>query len=436
MPIGREGNVKWVDGFRGLASSLVVLTHLSRSFDLLLFDSTDNDRAAPRVIQYPFIRVLFQGRIGVSVFAMVTGYVCALKPLRLYRQGQQDVAFKSMAKSALSRTPRLVLPASIATFLVWLACQMGAYNTAAHCDSWWIRETGPQPIHNFWHALQALFETIVSTFTHGWNRYDANQWTMLPLLLGSFWVYMFLMATAYVQPRYRMVLSMCLWLYFIQVNDPMFGMQFFFGVFLSEAQNHPASGEFLHRYPRVCRLIFCPFFLILGCFIASYPEAHPERVTWSRILHSVLSSVLPNDSDYSRFASGFGVQLMAIGLHFSPKMRDILANRVFLWLGKNSFAVYLLHGPLMRSVLAWLVFGFKTLPDTVDGEGKLVHHNTPFPGMMHLYVCLLFWIPFNYGVAHLWTTYVDPWCANVTTKFVKLVTHDDSEKTQATLLPS
>ncbi|CAK7211352.1 hypothetical protein SCUCBS95973_001083 [Sporothrix curviconia] len=436
MPIGKEGNVKWVDGFRGLASSLVVLTHLSRSFDLLLFDSTDNEQAKPRLVQQPFIRVLFQGRLGVAVFAMVTGYVCALKPLRLFRQGQQEVAFKSMGKSALRRSPRLILPASFATVLVWLACELGAYHTAAHCDSWWIRETGPKPIPNFWRAVRSLINNIIGTFTHGGNQYDANQWTMLPLLLGSFWVYVFLLATAYVRPRYRMVLSMCMWLYFILGNDPTFGMQFFFGVFLSEAQNHPASAQFLTRHPRLCRMVLCPFFLIAGCFIASYPEAHPERVGWARALHSFLTTFLPNGSDYARFASGFGVQLMAIGLHFSPKMRDVLANRAFLWLGKNSFAVYLLHGPLMRSVLAWLVFGFKTLPDTLDEEGKPVHHNTPFPGMMHLYVVLCFFIPFNYFVAHLWTSYVDPKCNDLTEVMVRYVTRDDTEKPQATLLPA
>ena len=412
-----------------------MLTHLSRSFDLLLFDSTDNDQAKPRVVQYPFIRVLFQGRIGVAVFAMVTGYVCALKPLRLARQGQQDAAFKSMSKSALSRSPRLILPATIATVLTWLACELGAYKTAAYCSSWWIRETGPKPLDNFWSALRSLINNVLGTFTHGGNQYDANQWTMLPLLVGSFWVYVFILATAYVRPRYRMMLSMCMWLYFILANDPTFGMQFFFGVFLSEAQNHPASAQFLNRHPGVSRLILSPFFLILGCFIASYPEAHPERVGWSRALYNVLSSILPNGSDYARFASGLGVQLMAIGLHFSPKMRDVLANRAFLWLGKNSFAVYLLHGPLLRSVLAWMLFGFTTQPDTLDGEGKPVHHYTPFPGMTYLYGCLVFWIPFNYAMAHLWTTYVDPWCANVSQRMVNFVLRDTAEKPQA-LLPA
>lgn len=411
-----------------------MLTHLSRAFDLLLFDITDNDKAAPRVVQWPFIRVLFQGRIGVAVFAMVTGYVCALKPIRLSHQGQQAAAFKSMGKSALRRVPRLILPAAFATFLTWLACELGAYNTAAHCDSWWIRETGPKPIPNFWRAIRSLFNNVIGTWTQGGNRYDANQWTLLPLLLGSFWVYVFMLATGYVRARYRMMMAMAMWLYFILANDPTFGMQFFFGVFLSDVQNHPNANKFLNDYPRLSRLL-CPFFLVLGTFVASYPEAHPDRVGWSRFLHHTLAAVLPRGSEYSRFASGLGVQIMAIGLHFSPRMRDVLSNRAFLWLGKQSFAVYLLHGPLLRSVLAWLLYGFKTLPDTLDAEGKPEHHYTPFPGMMHLYVVLIMWIPLNYFAAHLWTTYVDPYCGELTEKFVRYVMREETEKPQP-LLPA
>lgn len=208
-----------MQGFRGLASSLVVLTHLTRSFDLLVFDATDNDQAKPRLVQWPFVRVLFQGRIGVAIFAMVTGYVCALKPIKLCRQGQQDAAFKSMGKSALRRVPRLVLPAAFATFLTWLACELGANHVSAHCDSWWIRETGPTPIPNLWRALVSLVNNIIGTWVAGGNHYDANQWTLLPLLLGSFWVYVFMLATGFVRPRYRMMMAMAMWLYFILAND-------------------------------------------------------------------------------------------------------------------------------------------------------------------------------------------------------------------------
>src|SRR4051812_4233029 len=111
-------NVKWVEGLRGIASVMVVMTHVARAFDYALFFPRDNPDAPPRFLQYPIIRVPTQGRIGVPIFAFLTGFVCALKPLKLGRnRHQQGEALMAVAKSAFRRPPRLVLPAAIATFI-------------------------------------------------------------------------------------------------------------------------------------------------------------------------------------------------------------------------------------------------------------------------------------------------------------------------------
>merc|ERR1712093_268104 len=111
-------NVKWVDGLRGFASLLVVFTHICRAFDEELFKPTSAEGAPPRILQYPIIRILFQGRIGVTIFSLVTGYVCALKPLRQCRAGQQEAMFSGLARSAFRRVPRLILPTTMATTLI------------------------------------------------------------------------------------------------------------------------------------------------------------------------------------------------------------------------------------------------------------------------------------------------------------------------------
>ena len=122
----------------------MVLTHIARAFDGELFMSTSKEDLPPRVLQWPFLRILVQGRIGVTIFAFVTGYVCALKPIRLCLQGNQEAAFTSIGKSALRRVPRLVLPAALATTIIWFLTQFGVFLVAKRCDSWWAGATSPE----------------------------------------------------------------------------------------------------------------------------------------------------------------------------------------------------------------------------------------------------------------------------------------------------
>jgi hypothetical protein len=207
---------------RGIASTLVVLTHIARAFDGELFLPKSQEDVPPRLLQWPFLRILVQGRIGVTVFAFVTGYVCALKPIRLCLQGNQEAAFAAISKSALRRVPRLVLPAALATTIIWFLTQFGVFLVAKRCDSWWAGATSPDATPYLGDSIKSLISNIVSTWTQGKNDYDGNQWTLLPLLKGSIWVYVFMVATAFTQQKYRMLVSFGMWLYFFIGSDCKF----------------------------------------------------------------------------------------------------------------------------------------------------------------------------------------------------------------------
>lgn len=174
------------------------------------------------MLQLPFLRILVQGRIGVTIFSFVTGYVCALKPIKLYRQNNQDAAFNAVAKSALNRVPRLIIPCSLATVIIWFMAQLGMFLVGKSSDCWWCGKTAPDRMGNIFSSINHLIFNIINTWTHGANAYDGNQWTLLPLLKGSMQVYTFIVATAYLQPRYRMIASLIVYFYFYIGGDCKF----------------------------------------------------------------------------------------------------------------------------------------------------------------------------------------------------------------------
>lgn len=71
-------------------------------------------------------------------------------------------------------------------------------------------------------AIKDLLSHIITTWTTSWNVYDLNQWTLLPLLKGSMLIYMMMIATAYVKPRYRMMIELAFFVYYYISNDCKF----------------------------------------------------------------------------------------------------------------------------------------------------------------------------------------------------------------------
>ncbi|KAI9797693.1 MAG: hypothetical protein M1833_005354 [Piccolia ochrophora] len=427
MALESHRNVKWIDGLRGLASLMVVLTHLTRAFDTQLFSPRTTADATPLFLQLPIIRIPTQGRIGVCIFSFLTGYVCALKPIRQARAGNHAAALSTVAKSAIRRTPRLVLPTTIVTIIAWFLTQLGAYKVAKGSDSGFLWFSSPLPSPTYVEAVWGLIRNIIGTWTIGQNDYDHHHWSLFPLLKGSMMVYVALAATVYLKAHVRMIVSFGSYVYFYRVGDATFGMQCFFGMFIADLSNHPPAQDYISSR-RWTRTLASPALMLVGLYLCSYPGENPEWAGWSRPMLTWSTYIFPAESDVYRFYSGLGLNFITVAIYLSPTVKDILASKYLLWLGKNSFAVYLLHGTLLRTVLAWMFYGITAPPyvEVLNDEGKLVPPpGLPLKSRWIRAVCLPIWFGILYLSAHLWTTYVDSLCARWTQRFEQWAFQED-----------
>jgi peptidoglycan/LPS O-acetylase OafA/YrhL len=181
----------------------VVVTHLCRAWDYTLWFPRDNEDAAPKLLQLPFIRLPWQGRIGVTMFAFLTGYVCAIKPLRQAKSGNTSGALTTLAKSAFRRPPRLILPSTIALLIAWFFAQIGGFNVSQRCDSGWLRSSSPHNIGNLYDEIWRFFKQFQRNWVENHNDYDDHQWALNPLLQGAFLIYITLIATIYMKAKFR-----------------------------------------------------------------------------------------------------------------------------------------------------------------------------------------------------------------------------------------
>ena len=205
-----------------MASLLVVTAHVTRSLAPFLLRPALEAHGGAVLFQLPVLRTFVMGRPSVAAFAILAGFVNALKPIRQTRAGQIDAALSGIAKSAYRRTGRFIIPAVVSTTLSWLICQFGAYALAHVVDSQWIRDTSPTPSPSFAAAFTDLFRNLRTTWTNGSNEYDRIQWTLCYLLRGSMLVYLTLFATAYIEPHFRYLVYAILYFYYYSMGDGTF----------------------------------------------------------------------------------------------------------------------------------------------------------------------------------------------------------------------
>lgn len=195
-------------------------------------------------------------------------------------------------------------------------------------------------------------------------------------------------------------------------------------MFLADFQHHEPAIAWTNARPWTKRFL-PPIFLVVGLLVASYPEDHAEYTRWSHALHIITTYIMPDNYDKPRFMTSLGLQLIVMGIHFSPRLKDLLSNKYFLWLGKNSFAVYLLHGTLLRWWLVWALYG-TTMPQDFKNEKGEMQKGPKL--QLRSWPYLVFWIPIwfvaMYFCADLWTKFVDPMCARWTVAIEKYVWKD------------
>jgi peptidoglycan/LPS O-acetylase OafA/YrhL len=214
-----------------------------------------------------------------------------------------------------------------------------------------------------------------------------------------------------------------------------FGMQFFFGMLLSDLSNHPPAQAYMSAN-RWLHLTVSPILIITGLYIASYPQDCPEWSAWSNVLLRLSYYIFPMDSDVPRFYTGLGLNFIVLGIQLSPIAKDLLATQALLWFGKQSFAVYLLHGTLMRTVLVWMLYGTSVPPsyETMNDMGEIIPPtNVPMRGPIVVFISLPIWLCIVYGCAYLWTTHVDTMCARLTQRLERYV-FEEREKSPGLLV--
>ena len=185
-------------------------------------------------------------------------------------------------------------------------------------------------------------------------------------------------------------------------------MSVFSGVMFAEL-NHSSYPFQLSRFSP----IFAPPLVLLSLVLMSFPADFQGQAPWSRFLLNLHYKIAPESADVARFWPAVGAQLLITTIICSPHLRRALSHRWLLWLGKISFPLYLLHGPFIRTVLAWLLLARQSLTQIKEDDGSL-HLRYPLPGLGTFLIALPVFLVILLSCTHVWAVKVEPWFGVIT----------------------
>ena len=102
-----------------------------------------------------------------------------------------------------------------------------------------------------------------------------------------------------------------------------------------------------------------------------------------------------------------------------------------MWLGHHSFAVYLVHGTILRTVGMWIVYGISGEPWTPAGtneDGSPKEQEwLPSRGRGYITLAISVFIVLTYTAAWAWMRWVDSACARATAWLERKAFEDENK---------
>lgn len=375
-----KSGIAALDGLRGLACLFVFNEHY-----VICYQSRETQTWIMRV---PFIRLLWYGKAAVFLFFVISGYVLSYKPLRLMRSKSYLEFQKSISSSFLRRAMRLYLPCLIVSFVACSLTFLGFFDESSRIyndykNFVFLKEEPPPRLNlsgqllGYLGNVDFIFSATIpfdrDTDVHNYFMYDDHQWTIPKEFRSSMAVFAVLVTTSRMRSVPRMITIAALACYAVNTYR-LYTLLFFAGILCAEFdlirqsyysksdqllpghQNEKQRGgwRYLLHLPDVVPKLFWTVLFILGVFMISSPQEIQQTPNY---LPTLFASWGISDVDNSLLMIGSIFTVWSVAT--CPSLAPLFNNPFVCYLGKISYALYLVHGTVIKSL------GYRILPWTL-----------------------------------------------------------------------
>lgn len=395
-----------LDGLRGWACLLVFNFHFLFTYTWKVAIGWGFAGENFGIHQLPIIHMLISGHIMVAIFFVISGYVLSYKPLRTVRSMSFDQTFTVLASSTFRRGLRLYIPSLIGLTCVFVAVRLGLYNHSIGVikEGLTIRGTNEQHPYvfktftkqfwNFYYTIANLLNPF--DWSLYYNNYNPHLWTIPVEFRCSIVLFLTTLTTSRLQSNVRIPLVMAL-VWFCMRYGRWDVVLFLVGMLMAEFDlingtwerplNSAATNEktIIRLRPggkaiaSVSRRRLWIAVFILGLYIGSTPNIGYKWTPGYRWLWSITPKTYPEPH---RFPQTIGAALIVFSINHSPSIQTLFTNPLSQYLGKISFAFYIVHGPILHSL------GYSIMPTIWSWTGKTTNFQYCLGFLLGWLVCL------------------------------------------------
>ncbi|KAI1425351.1 acyltransferase family-domain-containing protein [Xylaria sp. FL1777] len=381
VELKRQGPTSWLDGLRGVAALFVVLHHMSLIwFPWDIHDGWTNWN--DHLIQLPIIRLIISGKANVMLFFVISGYALSWKPLHLIQNEEHLKMYQTLASSIFRRHSRLFIPAVIICSPAPVIAYLGGYSEQGISGAA-IKPMNPPRFNTIWGQLGNYVETLMplsDLYGPGpiaWI-YSDSLWTLPVEFKGSLVVFSLSIALSRCTTRSRVLITLCIALYSFWYLH--WGEFLFLGGMLIVEGNLRSQRSASAREPgldegeddvevtqdrwlcpmgfrsRVFRQICSSAAFLAALFILSMPD-HNRHASESYGYKSLVQLIPAHFHDMGAanyFWQPMGAIFVVLVVDRSRFLQGIFTNRLAQYLGRVSFALYLVHMLILHSLGFWL----------------------------------------------------------------------------------
>ncbi|KAI0004851.1 acyltransferase family-domain-containing protein [Xylariaceae sp. FL0662B] len=338
-------STEYLDGVRGVASLIVFILHWTHTPYPSVNSGWGYDEHTTSFWLLPFIRVIYSGAAMVSVFFVVSGFVLSHRFIqRMHRQEYEELLL-GLTSLTFRRPIRLFLPAFASSTIAFICACFGIISI-------------PDKVNHkpFQHGLSS-YVSYLDTESNPWSWdvdytgfYNPQLWSIAVEFRGSMVVFLLIVGLAKTRTAVRLAVEILLTMHCFAHKRWDVAL-FIAGMLLAEFEVLLEKPKNPLQRKLVDILLILTMFL--GLFLIGYPRDHSTKTpfySWSKY-------VWPFTAYRRRFWLAMGSILVVGPMVFLPSVQFLFLTRPARYLGRISFALYLVHGLGNRTIGMWLMHG-------------------------------------------------------------------------------